>query len=170
MAVIDIAKVFKEHVKFKQKMDNIKKEIEAFQADVRQQRERLTERSKKGMEMYKPGSPEYRQLEEELAKTASQIQVNAKLKQKEILDREAKVYYETYQDVVTLVARIARHNGIELVLRFDSEQIDPADRGQVLKAVNRNVIFQHPHLDLTNIVLRQVAPHLFTKTPGGINR
>ena len=51
----------------------------------------------------------------------------------------------------TVVSSVAASNGISLVIRFDSEDIDPTNRGEVIKGVNRAVVY-HRQLDLTRMV------------------
>lgn len=154
VAVLDVGQVFKNHHSFTRQLEDIKKDIETFEAQINRERQGITEQAK-GLEQYRPSSPEYKQLETELAKHTSDIQVRAQLKRNEILDREAKVYYQTYQEMVAVVSRIAEQHGINVVLRFDSEPMDPEDRGKVLKGVNQFVVLQR-NLDLTNLVLQQV--------------
>ena len=48
-----------------------------------------------------------------------------------------------------------RHN-ITMVLRFDSSPIDHKNRADVIKAVNRGVVFQK-ELDITDMVIQQMA-------------
>ena len=55
------------------------------------------------------------------------------------------------------VASLAQQYGIALVLRFDSESINPTDRGEVIKGVNRTVVYHHK-LDLTNMVICASTP------------
>ena len=69
----------------------------------------------------------------------------------ELLNREARVYYDTYREMQTVVKALAEANGLSLVLRFDSESIDPNNRNEVIKGVNRAVVF-HRKLDLTAMV------------------
>lgn len=156
VAVLDVGKVFRDHVGFNQRMEDIKKEIQAFEADINRQRQGLSNESK-ALQQYKAGSPEYKQLETTLAQKTSDLQLRMQLKRKELLEREAQLYYQTYQQIVAAVARIAEQNKISLVVRYDSDEIDPTDRMKVLKGVNRFVVVQQK-LDLTGLVLQQVNP------------
>ncbi len=154
VAVLDVARVFKNHTAFMQQTEAIKQEIAAFEDELKRQRQAITEQAK-ALEQYRSGSPEYKRLEEDLAKRTSDIQVRTQLKKNEILNREAKLYYDTYQQILGAVGQLAQQHGIEIVLRFDSESIDPANRGDVQQGVNRFVIMQR-NLDLTQLVINHV--------------
>ena len=153
VAVLDVAKVFKEHAGFNSRMESIKKEIEAFEEDFRQRREQLQNevRTLQGL----VGKPEYKTEEAALARKEADLQIEANQKRAEILTREAKIYFDTYNEVVGVVGEMATSYGITLVIRYDSSEIDQTDRASVIKGVNRNVIFQRD-LDLTPLVLQKV--------------
>jgi Skp family chaperone for outer membrane proteins len=164
VALVDIVKVFENHGRFKQQMDSIRAEIEAFEREIQTQQESL---SRQSQQLQAPTSDlQKSQLEASLARQAADLQVKASLKRNEILDREARVYYETYNEVTAEVARLANQYNISLVLRFDSTTIDPQDRGSVLKGVNRPVVVQH-NLDLTPAVIARFAGN--SGTPLGAN-
>ena len=56
-----------------------------------------------------------------------------------------------------VIAQVAAHNSISLVLRFDSASIDPENRNDVIKGVNRSVIY-HDRLDITDPVIQMMGP------------
>ena len=51
---------------------------------------------------------------------------------------------------------LSTQHGISLVLRFDSEDVDPTNRGEVIKGVNRSIVYQEK-LDLTSLVISQMS-------------
>ena len=109
VAVLDVAKVFKNHARFKQKMDDMKREVERYEEDVNRQRRELIERAKQLNDTYKPGSPEYKRTEVELAKKESDLRVQAQLKRKEVIDNESRLYYDTYQEIVEIFPFFHQH-------------------------------------------------------------
>ena len=50
-----------------------------------------------------------------------------------------------------IVESLAKEHGLSLVMRFDSSSIDPNNREEVIRGVNRGVVF-HRRLDLTSLV------------------
>lgn len=155
VAVVDISQVFKNHPRFKATADQIKAEIKQFEQTINNQRKALLEQRKK-LEQYTPGSPEYRKLEEYLARQASDLKLKAGLKRKEVLSKEAKLYFQTYQEIRGVISQVARQYKISLVLRFNSKPIDPNDRGDVLAGINRPVVYQQG-IDITAAVLEKVG-------------
>lgn len=155
VAVLDVAKVFKNHDQFTQRKEDMKNEVATFEQDIMRQKRELVARAQKLQTQFSPGSAEYRRAEKELAQTESDLRLKLQLKRKELIDREAKLYYETYQQILQVVSSLADQHRLNLVLRYDSEEIDPSDRAKVLSGVNRFVILQR-QLDLTAAVLKNV--------------
>lgn len=158
VAVVDVAKVFKNHAGFKQKLDAMKEELKTFQSTTTNQLKALQERARQLSNQFKPGTAAYKRAEADIATSESDIRVKAKLKQKELLEREARLYYDTYQEIRGIISQLATHYGISMVLRFDSEEIDPQDLSKMQGVLNRFVIVAQPNVDLTGAVLRQVNP------------
>ena len=155
VAVLDVAKVFKENSVFDQRMNAIKDEAERFKSQM-QAEEQSVQQDAERLKEFNPGSAEYKQLEGELEQRTAKMRTLARQTQTDLLTREAKIYYDTYMEMQKVVASIADQYGITLVIRFDSGPIDPDNRGDVVKGVNRNVVFQK-NLDLTNMVIEKMA-------------
>lgn len=155
VAVLDVAKVFESHAVFNQRMDAIKLEAEQFkvkmeaeQNSIRQEAERLAD--------FTPDSEQYRNLEGQLEQRTASMRTHARQTNTDMLNREAKIYYDTYSQMQSVVADAAVEFGISLVVRFDSAAIDSSNRGEVVKGVNRNVVFQK-NLDLTSMVIQRMG-------------
>jgi Skp family chaperone for outer membrane proteins len=90
-------------------------------------------------------------MEAELVQQQAALRTKARQAEADLLNREARIYYDTYQEMQSIVGNLAGQFGISLVLRFDSEQIDASNRAEVIKGVNRAVVY-HRRLDLTSRV------------------
>ncbi len=156
VAVLDVAKVFKENAGFDAKMKAIKSEADALKVQITQQQESIKAEAEQ-LGQYTVGSPERNSLEEQLEQKQTKLRTKARQAETELLNREAKIYYDTYKEMQAVVSSMATQYGISLVLRFDSETIDPMNRAEVIKGVNRSVVF-HRRLDLTNQVIKQMNP------------
>ena len=155
VALLDVAYIFKNHVGFKQSMDGLRAQKKTIEDQILADRNRLMEKRKKGSETYKVGTPGYKQFEQELANEAADAQVKMELQKKELMEQEAQVYLATYNQVVQSVQAIAKQYQISLVLRYDSQPIDPNNPNDILKGINRAVIHQQ-NLDITKTVLEMV--------------
>ena len=79
VAVIDITEVFQNHERFKAKMDEIKKEIEAFDQVLRGKRKQINDLITE-LQEYKAGSTAYEDGEKRIAKLQADLQVEMQLK------------------------------------------------------------------------------------------
>ena len=154
VAVIDINFIFKHHQRFKQAMDDIKKDIEQFEAYLRQEKTNIAKQTEQ-LKSMPASSEDYRRLESSLANAHTNLQLETGRKRKDILEREAKVYYNAYKEIEERVGHFAHRNGIGLVLRFNSEQMDPTKRESVLQGVNRAVVYQNG-LNVTSFILDEL--------------
>jgi Skp family chaperone for outer membrane proteins len=147
VAVIDIALIFKHHDRFNAAMGDIKKDIEQFEAYVKDEQRKLKTRAEE-LQQFTAGTPDYRTKETELAKLQSDLQVQIGMKRKDFLEQEARVYYRVYKEVEGSVAVFAQRYRIGLVLRFNSDDMKEDDRASVLQGVNKAVVW-HGNLDIT---------------------
>ena len=154
VAVIDIAYIFKNHVRFNGQMTDMKTDIERFDAQMRDESQKLAKKAE-AMQTYAPTSAEFKRADEELAHLKSDFQIRVQAKKREFLELEAKVYYGIYREVEESVAIFAQRNGIGLVLRYTSDEMKADDRASVLQGVNKPVVFQH-QLDITSHILNQL--------------
>lgn len=154
IAVLDVKHVFDNHASFKDQMASIEGEVKALEDSMKQMQQYVS-KQQDTLKTLKPGTPEYSQIEAALAKHISDFRVNEALKKKNILEREAQIYYQTYQDILTAVTSVCQRYQIQLVVRYDSREMDPLNRGSVLSAVNRDVVYQ-AKIDITPQVLTAV--------------
>jgi Skp family chaperone for outer membrane proteins len=147
VAVIDIALIFKHHDRFNAAMGDIKKDIEQFEAYVRDETKKLKTRAEE-LQQFNAGSPDYRTKEGELARLDSELKVQIGLKRKDFLEQEARVYYRVYKEIEQSVGLFAQRCRIGLVLRYNSDDMKEDDRASVLQGVNKAVVW-HGNLDIT---------------------
>jgi Skp family chaperone for outer membrane proteins len=153
VVVIDLDAVFKAHNRFKQAVDIMKKDVAEFENYISNQQALIRKKTEE-IKQYNPGTPNYKQLEEQAAQMTSKLQVEIQLKRRDFMEREARLYYNVYTEVKGLVARFANEQGISLVLRYNSAEIDPADRNSVMMGVHSTVVFQR-NLDITSWIIQK---------------
>jgi Skp family chaperone for outer membrane proteins len=154
VVVLDIAEIFKNFHRFNGLMNDIKKDIEAFEAFVKAEQAKFNSKREE-LAAFKPGSLEYKQKEEELARMQSDLQVQVGLKRKEFLEQEARVYFHVYRDIEQVVAQFAQRYRIDLVLRFNGDPMKEDDRASVLQGVNRAIVYQNGR-DITQNILAEL--------------
>ena len=151
IAVVDVSYIFKNYQQFRNSMDGMKKEMEAAEGALKAERDAIQGKEEQ-RKQYKAGAPEFRQLDEEIARLKAEFNLKAGRIRKDFLEREAKVYYQTYLQVSNAVQHYAQQHNIGLVLRFNGDQIDPNRREEVLRAINKPVVHQN-NIDITPDVL-----------------
>jgi Skp family chaperone for outer membrane proteins len=151
VAVIDIPYIFKNHTRFKAQINDIKTDIDDYKAWADAEQAKLRKEREK-LDQFKPGTAEYKQVEETVARMGVETQLEAAKRQKAFMEREAMVYYNAYREVEAAVADFAARNGISLVLRYSAEPMDPTKKDTIMQGINRIVVYQS-RLDITQYVL-----------------
>lgn len=151
IAVVDISYLFKNHERFKATMESMKKEMETIETELKADREKiaLQEQERNRLQV---GSADYKKMDEEIARKMADFNLKMGKLRKDFLEREAKVYYQTYLEVVDAVKYYAQRQQIGLVLRFNGEPVDPNRRDDVLREINKPVVVQD-QIDITPDVL-----------------
>ena len=147
VAVVDISYIFKKHERFKTTMDNMKKEMDGIEAELKSDREKIAQEEQQ-RNTYNAGTNEYKQLDEKIAREMADFNLKMGKLRKDFLERESKVYYQTYLEVVDAVKYYAKRQNIGLVLRFNGEPVDPNRRDDVLREINKPVVVQD-QIDIT---------------------
>jgi Skp family chaperone for outer membrane proteins len=154
VAVIDIPYIFKNFTRFTQAIDDIKKDIDEYKNVVKNQQDQLRVETQK-LELYKPGTKEYRDQEEKITQMRLQFQLESTKRQKEFMEREGQAYFTAYREVERVVAEFAQRNRIGLVLRFSAEEMDPTQRDSIMQGINQIVVYQD-RLNITEMILEQL--------------
>lgn len=151
IAVVDVGYIFKNHQGFLARMESMKGEVSGIEQQLEADRQNIV-KMEQGKANYKPGTPEYSQMDDKIATARASFQLKMQKMQKEFLAKEAKVYYDTYQEVSQMITNYARYQKIGLVLRFNGEPADPLRRETVLREINKPVQF-HDSIDITPDIL-----------------
>lgn len=168
VAVLDVAKVFEGNTVFNSRMEAIKAEanevksqMEAEQLAIQQQAENL--------KTLNQGSPEFNALQAELEQKTVALRTKAVQTNTALLNKEAQIYFDTYQQMQKTVAELASKYNITLIIRWDSKPIDPSKRDEVIKGVNRNIVYQKD-LDLTSLVIDSMGALSTADRGGNLNK
>lgn len=150
VGLVDVAKVFKDDLTFNGKMQNIKGRIEEFERYVRDRQAEIAKLVPAGSS---DGSGEASEAAKRAAALDAAIKAEIGVKRQAFLAEEAVVYHERYQAIERAVKQVCAEREIDLVLRYNSDKMDPTDRASVLQGVNRAVIHSRVP-DLTSDVLK----------------
>ena len=164
IAVVDIGYIFKKHERFRAALEDMKKEMATIEEELKRDRTAI-EQKEEQRNSYNVGTPEYTQIDDEAARMKADFSLKMTKIRKEFLEREAKVYYQTYLEMNDAVKYYAQRHDIGLVLRFNGEQPDPNRREQILQAINNPVVFQN-QIDITGDILQVLNRDQTARQPG----
>jgi len=165
IAVVDISYIFKNHRRFKAQMEFMKKDVDATENGLRQERQGIAKLEEQ-LQQLKPGTPDYKQLDEQIAKEKADFSLKASKQRKEFLEREAKIYHETYLEVRDAVKYYAQRRDIGIVIRFNGDEGDSGRREDVLRAINQPIVFQNG-IDITGDILEDLNRSDVARQPAG---
>lgn len=167
VAVVDMGKIFREHLGFKKSIQNLQSNVEKFKLTIQGDRAKIQSESEVLAGLTK-GSPEYKAKEASIAKMAADMQVNHNMKNKDFMEEEARLYYQAYVQVLTTVQSFCQQNRISLVIRFSGEKIDPTNRASVLAGVNNVVVFQEKR-DITELIIKMINGNAVANQNTGVS-
>ena len=154
VAVVDLKRVFEQCPPHQQALEAIKNQIQTFEREIQNERKAIAEMNQQVRE-FKQGSDRYRRIEEQAAKRTVALKLRISMKRRDVQDREAKVFYATYTDAMQHIKSFCQRSGVQMVMSYDSTNIDPADRRSVLNGMNRSMLYQ-TGLDITDHIITQM--------------
>ncbi|MBN1393945.1 MAG: OmpH family outer membrane protein [Pirellulales bacterium] len=155
LALIDVTKIFKNHARFKGMMEDMKKDVQQAENWVKNERLAIGKLVEE-LQTYDKGAREYQALEKDLAKRQADLEIQIRMQRKEFLQREAKIYYNVYQEIWQATDYFARQHKIDMVFRFNGDEVDSSNPDEILKHINKQVIWYDVGLDITPYILEEL--------------
>lgn len=166
VAVIDVGFIFKNANGFKQAMEDIKADDERFKQDALRKQEAM-KADLQNLQKQPTGSVQYKSLEEKIASDQTKLRLDMARQQKDRIEAEAKVYFNAYQTLEREINKFATTYGIDLVLRYNGEEMNPAQPESVLNGINRFVVYQRD-LNITGHILDTMNRGVPNRGGGGV--
>ena len=148
--VINVKKVFDASPRFKA-------EAETLKADMQKKEEEL--RAMQGMVQGKQQQREKFKVaadRENIDKEINELQFQFAQKQRkfreDLAKAESAAVGAVYRDMSALLADYCKSNKIYFVMRLDEPTAEMPDEMKVMTLMNRQVIYNHPNLDLTDVI------------------
>lgn len=157
IAIIDLAYIFANHVRFKAYSDELRRDVEAAEAELKNNKAALQKMADQ-LDSYNRGTPEYRQLEEDITKRQADITVQVNRQKRDFFEQEAKMYYTVYKEVMEQITYYADKHGYVMVMRFNGDPYDENDPQGIQKELNKSVLYYNKAIDITPIILDAVNP------------
>ena len=153
IAVVDVAYIFKNHEGIKGQVSSVENDLKAYDQELKGKREELKQ-SIEQLKTFKVGTQKYTEMEEQVASMESKLRLDMNRKKKELADAEARIYFENYQLIANGVKFLAQHYKINLVLRYNSEDMDLEKGDSVIRGVMKNIVYHDESLDMTKGVMQ----------------
>lgn len=151
IAVVDVSYIFKEHKQFIATMEGMKNEMKGVEEKLKAKRDSIAS-MEEARNRLDPGTPDYKKMDDQLATEKAKFNLEMDRLRKDLMERESKVYFSTYQQVSYAIANYAKQRNIGLVLRFNGDKPDPNKRPDILKDINKPVVFEN-NIDITRDIL-----------------
>jgi len=173
IAVLSMADIMKHSERFK-------KDTERLKVDYEKQGELLKKEGERGNKLTEDlrtlpaNSPERKQVEQQVLKARADYELHGKRVTEDARDAETKIVLGLIKDMQDELARFARANQIELILRTDPPAPDLSDPRAVLQEIHKPIVYQRSP-DVTGPVLQAMnaragAPAATTARPPVTNR
>ncbi|MBN2022271.1 MAG: OmpH family outer membrane protein [Pirellulales bacterium] len=156
IGLIDVKRVFENHGRFKEMMDGLDRDIQNIEQWIKSERDTIRKMNE-GLKDFKAGTPEYKQLEQQVAERLSRLQAQVQIQQKEVFEKKAKIHYIVLTEVRQEVASIAAARGLVAVMQFDSTPIDRENPEDMVRDLNSLLVWHAPGVDITQEVLGNLA-------------
>lgn len=169
IAVVDVARILKDHPGIKAQVEKVEQDLKNYDAQLSGKRDELKQAVEQ-LKTFNPGTPEYTDHEEKVAQMESRLRLDMNRKRKELVDAEARIYFENYQMISDTVQKIAEHNRIDLVLRYNGEEMELAKQESVIRGVMKNIVYRSDRLDMTDAVMQVLNQRMGVASGAAPNR
>ncbi len=166
VAVVDVAFIFKNYAGIKRQVANVEKNLKDYESTLKSKRDELKQAAEQ-LKTFKVGTPDYAAQEERVAGLESKLRLEMARKRKELADAEAQIYFDNYQHISEAVEKLASHYRVNLVLRYNSENMDLEKGESVIRGVMKNIVYHDAELDMTKAVVAYLDRHYGSQTAKG---
>ena len=156
IGLLDVGYIFKNYPRFTELMAEMKTDVQTAEGEVKKKKESLAGLQKE-LKLHTVGTPEYAELEKRIAMAQAELTGGIATQKKVFLRREARLYYDAYQEIAQVVEDYARENNLAIVLRFNDNPVNVNDPKDVLRGVNSLVVWHDRGRDLTRIILQRLT-------------
>lgn len=156
IGLVDLKAVFEKLESFKEQSEALKREVAARERELKPLSAELLEK----LEAFKKLPPDQQQArKDEILELQKAFKTKFDVEKLVFVKKEADMYDAHYQRIVEEIGRQAERRGLSVVFRIGDTSFDEAPAGekrtpeQVLKVLNRSVVYHRPEVNLTNDVV-----------------
>lgn len=150
--VLNVQKVFAEYKKFTQLSENLKAQLESKEKSLMDMEQQIKAKIEGAKQL--TSQEDRDNLQKEVQELKFDFEKSRRDARQEFLTMESDMYASCYADMYTLVEAYCKQHGYYVVLRVqDPDSEDAKSPNKILATLNREVVFAHPNLDLTQVVI-----------------
>ena len=164
VAVVDISKIFENHAKFKEIMMKMKTDMQNIDTQLKAKRDAIL-KLEEARNNLRPGTEDYKKLDDQLATEKAKFALEMDRLKKDLMERESTIYFNTYKQVSIVISQYAKQRKIGLVMKYSSAAPDPANSSDILKDINKQVVYAD-NIDITNDILTIINGQQVVNNPG----
>ena len=154
IAVSDVAYVLKSYEGLKSGQKGLADEEKKIRERLNAEQESI-KKQVEGLGSLKPGSPDFKKLEEDITKRRADLNVDAALEKKKLQEREARMMYDAMSRMNATIEEFCSQEGIGVVLNYNSEPMDVNNPVTIQNKMNSMVLYQSGK-DISDIVLKDM--------------
>ncbi len=166
IALIDIARVYKEYKKMEVLKEDYKAELQINEDNFKKLSAKIQQVVEQ-MKEFKPGTPEAIKLEKEHTDASAKIAAFKQTAQRELVRKEAEMMKTVYLEAMDVVEKFADRFGYTLVMRFNSETFEGEDMNKMQIVMNRSILYHRAEDDLTDGVIKYLNRQFDNAQPKG---
>lgn len=157
VAVLRLADVLTKYNKLNAHRMRVAADQELYKVEVNKRKE-ITDELSKQLKELKPGTEDYRNLDEQLWKEAYESKAYIDVMQGKLERARLEGLAESYQDVVAEVKAFAEENGIDMVQITGDVPLDMARNLQELEQImnGKRIIYSSAAIDITDPILKRL--------------
>lgn len=169
IALIDMGRVFKEYKKIEVLKEDWKAEFSVSEENAKKMTAQVQQVIEQ-MKDFKPGSPEYINLEKKQTDLGAKLGAFKQTAQRELLRKEADLLKTVYLEAMDVVEKFAVKFGYTLVMRFNSDTFEGEDMSKMQLVMNRVIVYHQAEDDLTDGVIKFLNRQFDAGQPKAANK
>lgn len=149
VATLNVMQVFQENAEFQKGLKELKQDVEKYDKFLQAKKARFEAQQK---EIEADTSENQSEARAKLLQSRAEAATAMQLKRLEVINRESKLYAETYKKLQQAVSQVAEELGTEIVIR-----VQPPKAGSFKNEGSSFSVVYHEGMDLTERICRKLA-------------
>jgi Skp family chaperone for outer membrane proteins len=153
IAVLNVERVLKSYQPLQDRLTTLRHEVQELDKNV-QLRQAESETVQHQLRKAPPNSPEFEKLQVQLSRLQTELRLFVERERRTLQKKEADAYVVGYREMEEEVKKHCRQQGIKLVIRQTEGSLTDERVEEVLKAVNRPVVYGDDEIDITDEIVQ----------------